>query len=65
MYSEQITYLNPKKLYYSDNLKALEGNIFVCYHGNTSRAVAAYLSEAGINTYSLMGGITSLSGEIF
>ncbi|EFD93074.1 MAG: hypothetical protein BJBARM5_0231 [Candidatus Parvarchaeum acidophilus ARMAN-5] len=63
--SEQITYLNPEKLYYLDNLKVLEGNIFVCYHGNTSRAVASYLSEEGIKAYSLIGGITSLSGDIF
>lgn len=44
--------------------KKLEGHILVCYHGNTSKALANILKKSGsANTYSLKGGITAITGE--
>ena len=47
-----------------ESRKALEGHVLVCYHGNTSKALANILKKSGsVNTYSLKGGITAITGE--
>ena len=42
-------------------LKKFEEHIFLCYHGNTSRAVVNYIKKKGVNSYNLKGGITSIA----
>jgi rhodanese-related sulfurtransferase len=46
--------------------RTLKDDVFVCYHGNTSRVVAKYLkSNKKVESYSLKGGVTAIVGEIF
>jgi rhodanese-related sulfurtransferase len=48
------------------NYNSLNGAVFVCYHGNTSRVITKYLkSNKKVDAYSLKGGVTALVGEIF
>ena len=45
---------------------SLKDDVFVCYHGNTSRMVAKYLkTNRRIDAYSMKGGVTAVVGEIF
>lgn len=60
-----MEYLNIRQLQNMDDMKGLEGNVFVCYHGNTSGAVVNYLDRLNIKSYNLRGGVTAIVGEIF
>ena len=58
----------PQEIFGADRFRALEFSdcIFVCYHGNTSRAVAKLLKDRhNVESYSLKGGVTAVVGEIF
>ncbi len=63
---DEIKQLNQQDIInVNESIKKLEGNVFVCYHGNTSKAVVNYLEKFGIGAYSPNGGVTSIVGEIF
>jgi rhodanese-related sulfurtransferase len=63
---DKIMCINPRELVdMEEHAKKFNGNVFVCYHGNTSLAVVNYLGKLNIEAYSLKGGITSIVGEIF
>lgn len=50
----------------SEEIDALKGSVFACYHGNTSGVVVKALkARFGIDSYSLKGGVTAIVGEIF
>jgi hypothetical protein len=60
--------MDPNDLIYSDKKTAesFKDSVFLCYHGNSSKYVAAYLKEKyGVESYSLKGGVTRIVGEIF
>jgi len=49
-----------------EELLKYRGAVLVCYHGNTSSFVSNYIKgKHGIETFSLKGGVTSITGEIF
>jgi len=63
---ENVISMDPEELLEMspEERKRLEGHILVCYHGNTSKALANILKKSGsVNTYSLKGGITAITGE--
>ncbi|MEM3841490.1 MAG: rhodanese-like domain-containing protein [Candidatus Micrarchaeaceae archaeon] len=63
---ENVISLDPEEILgmEPEEKKKLEGHILVCYHGNTSKALANILKKSGgTNTYSLKGGITAITGE--
>ncbi len=66
--SNRIMKMDPEELIYKDseNLKKLEGHIFLCYHGNTSKFMAEYLDKRhNVKTYHLKNGVVPLTGEVF
>ncbi len=61
-----IIKIDPNELLSNPDMPALlDGNIFMCYHGNSSRYVVNYLKNKKKQAYNLKGGITSIVGEIF
>ncbi|MCL5100439.1 MAG: rhodanese-like domain-containing protein [Candidatus Marsarchaeota archaeon] len=49
-----------------EQLKRFENSVLVCYHGNTSMYVAKFLKQKhNITSYSMKGGVTAITGEIF
>ena len=54
-----INYNSTDLIELSESTDKQENIVVVCYHGNSSRKVAAYLTECGFqNIYSLIGGYT-------
>ena len=65
-FGEVFISISPQEILNIDknSIKELENNIFLCYHGNTSKFVSNYLKKYhSIDTYSLKGGITRVIGR--
>lgn len=65
---EMMTGIDPHALMAMEKEEAerLKGSVFVCYHGNSSRAAAKILKDKfGVESYSMKGGVTAIVGEIF
>ncbi|MCL4383760.1 MAG: hypothetical protein M1168_01310 [Candidatus Marsarchaeota archaeon] len=63
--SDKIIQLSPMELINTNEkelINSLQGHVFVCYHGNTSKIVAKILkSKHGVEAFSLKGGITEIA----
>ncbi|BCS90564.1 MAG: hypothetical protein ARM1_0021 [Candidatus Micrarchaeota archaeon] len=61
----KILQLSPQEIFYMhpEKAKELEDHPFICYHGNTSRAIGKILESRGVNIKSIKGGITGIIGR--